>query len=186
MAFLDGAAPRGLDDLRIVALDTSDLPPIVDTDLIDVVGVRALNFNVESDSDELEGDNTVIAVARDAKRVTGSVELGLMNLEALAGFTGGTVVESGVTPDRIHYLEEEAAAPTQYIQIMGQAPDRRTSGSAYRVTIYKALVTSGPDESMTVNEWSTPTLDFEATENPSGNLLRRTHFETSEAITLVP
>lgn len=186
MAYADGAAPRGLDDLRIVALDSSDLPPIIDDDLIDVVGARALNFNVESESDELEGDNTVIAVARDAKRVTGSVELGLMNLEALAGFTGGTWTESGVTPTQIDYVEEDAQSATNYIQIMGQAPDRRTSGAAYRVTIYKALVTSGPDESMTVNEWSTPTLDFEATENPSGKLLRRTHYETSEAITLVP
>lgn len=186
MAFLDGAAPRGLDDLKIVALDSSDEPPIVDTNLIDVPGIRALNFNVESDSDELEGDNTTIAIARDAKRVTGSVELGLMNLQALAGFTGGTVVSSGTTPNRIAYLEEEAQQATQYIQIMGQSPDRRTSGAAYRVTIYKALVTSGPDESLTVNEWSTPTLDFEGTENPDGMLLRRTHYETPVAITLVP
>lgn len=188
MAYLDGAAPRGLDDLKIVALDANDAPPIIDDDLIDVPGIRALNFNVESDSDELEGDNTTIAIARDAKRVTGSVELGLMNLQALAGFQGGTVVSAGVTPDRIAYLEEVAQQVTQYLQIMGQSPDRRTSLSAYRVTIYKALVTSGPDESLTVNEWSTPTLDFEGTENPTGNLLRRTHFETGgdNPITLVP
>lgn len=188
MAYLDGAAPRGLDDLRIVALDSNDDPPIVDTNLIDVVGARALNFNVESNSDELEGDNSVIAIARDAKRVTGSVELGLMNLHAIAKFQGGTVDEDGTTPDRIFFLEEDAQSPTQYIQIIGQAPDRRTSGSAYQVTIYKALVTSGPDESMTVNEWSTPTLDFEGAENPDGKLLRRTHFETAAGneITLVP
>lgn len=186
MAFTDGAVPRGLDDLRIVDLDSDDEPPIVDTNLIDVPGIRALNFNVESTSDQLEGDNSTIAVARDAKRVTGSVELGIMNLTALAKFQGGTTVPSGASPDKIIYLEESAQSPTQYIQIMGQSPDRRTTGAAYRVTIYKALVTSGPDESLTVNEWSTPTLDFEGTENPDGNLLRRTHFETSEAISLVP
>lgn len=188
MAFTDGAAPRGLDDLKIVALDGNDDPPIVDTNLIDVPGIRALNFNVESNSDELEGDNSTIAIARDAKKVTGSVELGLMNLQALAKFQGGSVVTSGTTPDRIVYLEEDAQQVTQYLQIMGQSPDRRTSGAAYRVTIYKALVTSGPDESLTVNEWSTPTLDFEGTENPDGKLLRRTHFETGadNPITLVP
>lgn len=186
MAMDDGAAPRGLDDLRIVELDSSDLPPIVDTNLIDVVGSRALNFNVESDSDELEGDNSTIAIARDAKKVTGSVELGLMNLDAIGTFTGGTPVDTGTGSSRIIYLEEDAQSPTQYIQIIGQAPDRRTSGCVYRVTIYKALVTSGPDESMTVNEWSTPTLDFEGTENPSGKLLRRTHFADDVAITLVP
>ena len=186
MAFADGAIPRGIDDLQIVELDSDDLPPEVDTNLIDVVGIRALNFNVESDSDELEGDNSVIAVTRDAKKVTGSVELGIMNFDALGTFQGATPVESGTTPNIIVYLEEDAQAPTQYIQIMGQAPDRRTSGAAYRVTIYKALVTSGPDESLTVNEWSTPTLDFEGSENPSGKLLRRTHYETSVDITLVP
>lgn len=179
MAYADGAIPRGLSDLKVWTLDSSDVP---DDPGIDVPGIRALNFNVESDSDELEGDNVVIAVARDAKRVTGSIELGIMNLTALGTMTGGTPTTTGVTPNVVTTLLEAAEAPSQYIAIMGQAPDRRTSGSAYRVTILKALVTSGPDESLTVNEWSTPTLDFEATEDPSGDLVRRQHYETEIAI----
>jgi hypothetical protein len=35
---------------------------------------------------------------------------------------------------------------------------------------------------MTVNEWSTPTLDFEASENASGKLLKRQSYETYTAI----
>lgn len=186
MAYSDGAIPRGLDYLGIVVLDSDDEPPIVDTNLIEVPGPRALNFTIESNSDELEGGNATIAVARDAKKVTGSVELGIMNLQALAAFTGGTAVVSGSGSNHVTTLEESSASPTQYIQIAGQAPDRRTTSAAYRVVIYKALVTSGPDESLTTGAWDTPTLDFEATENPDGNLLKRQHFETAANFTLVP
>ena len=179
MAFGDGAIPRGIDDMKVYVLDASDVPGSA----IDVPGIRALNFNVESDSDTLEGDNTTIAIARDAKRVTGSVELGKLEFDALGAFTGNSATTSGTSPNQILTLEESAQAPSQYVQIVGQAPDRGFSGGGYRVTIYKALVTSGPDESMTVNEWSTPTLDFEASENASGNLLKRESYETYTAIT---
>lgn len=174
-----GEIPRGIDDMKINVLDGAGSPGST----VDVPGIRALNFNIESDSDELEGDNTTIAIARDSKRVTGSVELGKMNLAALGAFTGNSTSTSGTTPNQIIILEEASAAPTQYLQIRGQAPSRDATGSGYRVTIYKALVTSGPDESMTVKEWSTPTLDFEGSENASAKLLKRENYETETAMT---
>ena len=173
-----GEIPRGLEDLKVYVL-TADVPGTA----IDVPGIRALSFNVESDSDELEGDNSVIAVARNPKRVTGSVELGKMNLAALGALTGNTQTTAGSTPNAILSLEEAASQSTQYVQIVGQAPSQDQTGSAYRVTIYKALITTGPDESLTVNEWSTPTLDFQGVANASGKLLRRQNYETSVVIT---
>lgn len=174
-----GEIPRGISDAKVYVLDGSGVPGTA----IDVPGVRGLSANTESDSDSLEGDNAVIAVARNPKSVTGSVELGKMNLAALAAFTGNTASTSGTTPNQIISLEEAASQTTQYVQIVGQAPSQDATGSAYRLTIYKALVTSGPDEDLTVNDWSTPTLDFEAVENASGKLLKRQNYETLVALT---
>lgn len=172
-----GEIPRGLDDEKVYVL-TGDTPGTA----IDVPGVRALAFNVESDSDELEGDNAVIAVARNPKKVTGSTELGKMNLAALGAFTGNSTTTSGTDPNQIIKLEESSQQATQYIQIVGQAASQDATGSAYRVTLYKCLVTSGPDEKMSVNDWSTPTLNFEGVENSSKKLLKRESYQTAVAI----
>lgn len=175
MAF--GEIPRGLDDLKVYVL-TADIPGSA----IDVPGSQSLEWSVESDSDELRGDNQAIALVRNPKTVTGTIRVARINLAAFAAMTGSTVVTSGTTPNSIIALEESSAAPARYFQIIGQAGSQDTNGSAYRVTIYKALVTGGPNESLTIDEWSTPEFEFEAIANASGNLLKRQNYETSVAI----
>lgn len=175
MAF--GEIPRGLEDLKVAVL-TADTPG----SSVDVPGARSLTWNVESDSDDLEGDNAVIATVRNPKSLTGSVEIGRINLAALAAMAGGTVGTSGTTPNVIQTLNESSASATVYFQATGQAPSQDSSGSAYRALLKKLLVTSGPNESMTVNEWSTPTLDFTGVAI-SGVLLTRSNYETSAALT---
>jgi hypothetical protein len=169
--------PRGLDQLFVNVL-TGDTPG----SNIAVPGIRGLNFTVESDSDTLEGDNSVIATVRNPKSLTGSVELGRILLAALAAMVGGTVGSTGVTPNVILTLDESSAAGTQYFQAQGNTHSQDSSGSGYRVTLKKLLVTSGPDESLTVNEWNTPTLDFTGVAI-GGVLLTRSGYETYVALT---
>lgn len=170
MAF--GEIPRGLDDLGVYVL-TADTPGAK----IDVPGIRSLTFNVESDSDQLEGDNSVIAVVRNPKSLSGSVELGRINLAAMAAFVGGTAGTAGTTPNQIISLDEASAAPARYVQIIGQAYSQDSNGSAYRVVIKKGLIVGGPNETLSVNDWNTPTLDFEGVAI-SGVLLTRSNYET--------
>ena len=177
-----GEVPRGLQDLAVFPIDAAG----VVQDGTDVPGPRSLSFKIESGSDTLEGGNSTIAISRDNKKVTGSVEFGKMNLTAFGVFTGQDATTTGVTPNQITALEEAGAAPTEYVQIVGQAPSRDASGSGYRVTIYDALVTSGPDETLAQAAWSTPTIDFEGKENADGMLLKRENFETMVDIDLTP
>ena len=172
-----GEIPRGLDDLKCNVL-TGETPGAS----VDIPGAQALEWNVESDSDELRGDNQAIAVVRNPKTVTGSIRIAKINLTALAALVGGTVATSGSTPNQITSLEESSAAPTRYIQLVGQANSADSNNSAYRITIYKALITGGPNESMSEGEWSTPTMDFQAVAIASGNLLKRQNYETAVAI----
>lgn len=167
-----GEIGRGLDDLGVYVL-TND----VAGSKIDIPGVRSLSFNVDSDSDQLEGDNQIIAVVRNPKSLSGSVELGKINLAGMAAFVGGTAGTAGSTPNQITSLDESSAAPARYVQIIGQAYSQDSNNSAYRVLIKKALVTGGPNETMSVNDWNTPTLDFEGVAI-SGILLTRYNYET--------
>ena len=172
-----GEIPRGLDDLKVYTL-TGDTPGSA----VDVPGAQSLEWSVESDSDELRGDNQAIALVRNPKTVSGTIRLARINLAAFAAMVGGTVATSGTSPNEIQALEETSAAPAQYFQIVGQASSADTNGSAYRVTIYKALVTGGPNESLTIDEWSTPEFEFESIANGSGNLLKRQNYETLVAV----
>lgn len=174
---LYGEIPRGIDQLYVNVL-TADTPG----SNIAVPGVRGLSFTVESDSDTLEGDNSVIATVRNPKSLTGSIELGRINLAAMAAMLGGTPGSTGSTPNTILSLNESSAAGTQYFQAQGNTHSQDSSGSGYLVVLKKLLVTSGPDESMTVNEWNTPTLDFTGVAI-SGTLLTRSGYETYVALT---
>jgi len=173
-----GEIPRGLDDLKVYVL-TADTPG----SSVDVPGAQALEWSVESDSDELRGDNSAIALVRNPKTVSGTIRIAKINLAAIAAMVGGTVATSGTTPNEIKALDETSAAPARYFQVVGQAGSQDANGSAYRVTIYKCLVTGGPNETLTIDEWSTPEFEFEAIANLSGNLLKRQNYETGVAVT---
>lgn len=172
-----GEIPRGLSDLKVYVL-TGDTPGAA----IDVPGAQSMEWSVESDSDELRGDNAAIALVRNPKTVAGTIRVAKINLAAFAAMIGGTVATAGVTPNIIQTLEESSAAPARYFQIVGQTESQDTNGSAYRATIYKALVTGGPNEALTIDEWSTPEFEFEAIANGAGNLIKRQNYETSVAI----
>lgn len=173
---LYGEIPRGLQQFYVNVL-TGDTPG----SNIAVPGIRGFNFTVESDSDTLEGDNAVIATVRNPKSLTGSIELGRLNLAAMAAMVGGTVGSTGTTPNVVLTLAESSAAATQYFQAQANTYSQDSSGSGYRVIAKKLLVTSGPDESMTVNEWNTPTLDFNGVAI-SDVLLERKGYETYVAL----
>lgn len=173
-----GEIPRGLDDLAVFVLDASGDPGTK----VDVPGAQSLEWSVESDSDELRGDNQAIALVRNPKTVSGTIRVAKINLTAIAAMVGGTVSTTGTTPNEIMALEETSAAPARYFQVVGQASSADTNGSAYRVTIYKCLVTGGPNETLTIDEWSTPEFEFEAIANDAGSLLLRQNYQTLAAI----
>jgi hypothetical protein len=168
---------RGLGDLQVAPLTGAD----VVGSWVDCPGARSLAFNVSSDSDELEGDNSIIAKVRNPKSLTGSIEIGQINLAALAVLLGGQVETEDVGENSVTRLKESAGIGTSFYRICGQAPGVDVEGSAYRATILKALTTTGLDETMEVNAWNTPTLDFEGL-NSGGFLLIREQYEEEVAL----
>lgn len=172
-----GTIARGLGDLLVYPVGAADA---LGTG-VDVPGIRTLEWSIDSDTDELEGDNTVIAIARGAKKGSGSLELGKVYLPAYVVMFGGTFTVPGTSPNKINTYEEPATPSTNYFAICGQTFSLDTSGSAYRVTIWKALAAT-PDESLSQGEWNTPTVNFENLPNASNKFIRREQFETQTSI----
>lgn len=174
-----GEIPRGLEDIGAYVLSSSDVPGTK----VDGPGARGLNWTVESDSDQLEGDNSIIAVVRNPKRLTGSLEMGRTNLAFYMTIVGGTAsTTGGPSPNQVTTLDESASAGSRYFQLKGNTYSQDATGSGFEITLKKLLDTGGPTESLTVNEWSTPTFDFEGTA-VSGVLLTRKNYETFTALT---
>lgn len=173
-----GEIARGLKDIRVYPLTGNDVVGVG----VDIPGIRTLDFGVDSDSDKLEGDDMIIAIARSAKTGSGSMELGRMSPEALVVILGGTIVTTGTSPAEIKTYEETSAASTVYCQITAQANSALGINSAYRVTIAKAMVTSGPNESLGQAAWNTPGIDFDFTQTSGGKFLTRAWYETGVAI----
>lgn len=176
-----GEIPRGLSDLQVGALNASN---VVST-WVDVPGPRSLSFNTESDSDELEGGNRIIAKVQNPASLNGSIELGQINFAALGVFLNAQVETSGTAGNEISQIDQKDDPGVSYYGIVGQAPGVDVAGSAYRARIMKALTTSGPDETMETNSWNTPSIDFEGLP-VNGVLISRFQYEDIEDAVLPP
>lgn len=172
-----GEIPRGMEDMKVYPL-TADTPG----SSTDVPGARSLQFNVASTSDQLHGDNITIAIVRNAANLTGTIEIGRVNMAGLGVMLGSTASTAGTTPNQITSLAQAAAAGSVYFQCAGQTYSQDATGSGYRATLKKLLATSGPNESLTVDAWSTPQVNFEGVAI-SGTLLTRANYETFTALT---
>jgi hypothetical protein len=173
-----GEVPRGLEDLKAAVLNSSDVAGAS----VDVSGAQSLTFTVDSDSDEVQGDDTVIATVRGAKSLSGSIGIARINLTAIAALVGGTAGTSGVTPNIILTLNESDAAVSRWCQLTGQANSYDASGSAYRVLLKKIAITAGPSETLDQETFDTPTMDFSGV-GIAGVLLTRSNYETKVALT---
>lgn len=172
-----GQIVRGLSDLAVFVLGAADAPG----SKVDVPGARAFDVSVDSDSDELEGDDTIIAVAYGSKKGSGSMEMGKANLTARAAMLGGTVTTSGTTPNEVSTWDEPAGANQIWVKISAQAKLADVAGGAYQVDINKAKA-GGSSESFGQSAWNTPSLDFSFVESSAGKFITRKLQETLVAL----
>lgn len=173
-----GEIARGLNDVKVYPLSGG-----ADTvgAAIDWPGARALDFQAEQDSEDWEGDDTVIAIAQDNKTGSGSLAVGRNNPTALAAVLGGTSAVSGVAPNQIITYDESAAANDVYVQVKAQARSLDASNSGYRVTLAKAKFSS-PSESLSQKSYNEPSMDLQFIPNSAGLFVRREWYETRIAI----
>lgn len=171
-----GEIPRGAEDFGAYVL-TADVPGTK----VDVPGIRSVSVNVSSDSDTLQGDNSTIATVRNPKELTGDIEIGRINLAGLAAMAGGTVATTGTSPNGVTALDELASVAAKYFQGKVNTYSQDASGSGYTITLNKCLITDGPNETLEVEAWDTPTLGYTGIAL-AGSLLKRQNFETYTAL----
>lgn len=158
-----GEVPFGCRDAKLYPLTTE--PATYGTG-IDVPRIRQVSFNVVRDSEQLEGDDVVVAIQTFAKKLEGNIEAGGISLAVLAVLEGGTLgSETGTTPNASIDYQVKGTDVEKYFGLVAQAIGN--DGGDLWIRVYKCKATSGPEINMENGSFMLTTCDLEAVFNSS-------------------
>ena len=128
--------PFGLRDVQIKPMAAGSETPGT---AVDLPNARTFSFSETGDSEELRGDDGVVAVHDLGAGVDWELEGGGVSLEAIAAMYGGSVVTSGTTPNQTKTYTKLDTDVRPYFQVEGQAIS--DSGGDFHITVFKAKAT---------------------------------------------
>lgn len=180
------ALPYGVRDIKLTKyLDAAGM--VLGTTSVDLPYIQTLNFAEAEEFQELRGDDKLITTRGRGSQVNWDLESGGMAAAAWAVFTGGDVIERGLTPDREIEIRKRATASRPYFRIDGKIIS--DSGGDILVRIYRCRANADIAAPFRDGEFATtqvggvglPLLDD--TNDLIYSIFRR---ETSKAISLTP
>jgi len=148
----------------------------------DVVGIRRMEQTLSVETSEHRGDNQILASASSLNFVDIDVEVGSLNLDAVAALSGGLVTTTGVAPNQIRTLERKTTDIVADMQIKSQTTSKDAAGGAFRLEFPRCQWRSGPDYGMADNEYPAPTIGIRAVPTATNVLYRWIQYETAVAL----
>lgn len=167
--------PFGIDNIMIYPLSASDVAGTG----VPLPASRVLEFTPNEDEVTLSGGGGV--VARQTTNVGGDVSLehGGISLPALAALTGGTVVQTGSTPNITWTLDMGSASVSRpYVMIVGRALE---GTGDWWMRIWKVNFNL-PAGAFNDGEFTISSLEGGAIRNLAGKLYSYIAHETATAI----
>jgi hypothetical protein len=128
--------PFGLRDVKLKPMAAGTETPGA---AVDLPNSRTFSFSETSDSEELRGDDGVVAVHDLGSGVDWELESGGVPLEAIVAMYGGAITTSGVTPAQVKTYNKLTTDIRPYFQAEGQAIS--DSGGDFHVVLYKCKAT---------------------------------------------
>lgn len=180
------ALPYGVRDLKLTQY-TDALGMVLGTTSVDLPYMQTLNFTEAEEFAELRGDDRLITTRGKGSMVNWDLESGGLASASWAVFTGGSIIETGSTPDRIVEMQKKSTQARPWFRIDGKIIS--DSGGDVLVRIYRCrangnIQTNFADGAFTTTQVSGvgyPLLDD--TNDLLYSIFRR---ETSAALTLTP
>lgn len=183
---LSDALPYGVRDIKLTQY-TDAVGTTLSTTSVDLPYVQTLNFTEAEEFQELRGDDRVITTRGRGSQVNWSLEAGGISTAAWAVFTGGSVTETGTTPNRVVELQKKATTSRPFFRIDGRVIS--DSGGDVNVRIYRcrangdiqANFTNGEFQTSSISGVGLPLLEDEL--DVIYSIFRR---ETAESLTTTP
>lgn len=129
--------PFGLRDIRLTPF-TTDAATTLGTP-VDLPNSRTLSFVESEDFETLRGDDKDVATHGAGPKVEWELEAGGVPFEAIKVMYGGTITDSGTTPNKKRILSKKVTDQRPYFKIEGQMIS--DSGGDMHIVIYKAKAT---------------------------------------------
>lgn len=117
MALPAYALPYGLRDVRLKPLDAAEATGTI----VDLPAARTFSFGEQESFEDLRGDDVIIATHGSGPNVAWTLESGGISLDALKVIAGGTVTQTGTTPNIIKTYSKLGTDAKPYFQVEGQA-----------------------------------------------------------------
>ena len=178
--------PYGVRDIKLTQyLDA--LGMILGPTSVDLPYIQTLNFTEAEEYSELRGDDKLITTRGKGSQVNWDLESGGLPIAAWAVFTGGSVIERGLAPDREIELQKKATQARPWFRIDGKIIS--DSGGDVLVRIYRCRANGDITANFQDGEFQTSNITgvgyplLDDTNDLLYSIFRR---ETSKALTLTP
>lgn len=154
---------------------------------VDLPYMQTLSFSESEEFQELRGDDKLITTRGQGAQVDWDLEAGGMSTAVWAILTGGSVIETGLTPNRVIELRKKSTESRPYFRIDGKIIS--DSGGDILVRIYRCRCNDTIDADFSDGEFMTTAVSglglplLDDTNDLLYSIFRR---ETSAALTLTP
>lgn len=138
MALSDNSVPYGLRDIKLTPYTDLAGTTLAETS-IDLPIARTLSFTDTEDFEQLRGDDQVKHEHGNGAQVEWELESGGLPFAAFKAMAGGTIEETGVSPNAKRVFSKKITDQRPYFRIEGQVIS--DSGGDLRCIIYRAKAT---------------------------------------------
>lgn len=175
MAIAATALPYGLRDVKITPITAAGAYGT----MVDLPNAQTFEFSEAEEFNELRGDDSLVAVRGQGAQVNWSLEAGGISLAAYAALVGGTVTESGVTPNVVRKYAKTKDDSRPYFLVEGQAIS--DSGGDFHAKVYKARTTDDIEGSLADGEFWVTSAGGQGLPDSTGRLYDLIQNETAAA-----
>lgn len=185
MAGLTTPLPYGMRDLKLTRyIDAAGFT--LGATSTDLPNMQTLSFSEAEEFSELRGDDALKATHGKGAQVEWELEAGGMDLDGWSILTGGTIIESGLTPSKKVIMRKRGSDQRPYFRSEGQAIS--DSGGDVHAFLYRCKVNENvegefEDGEFFVTSASGVALPLSGTFDLLYDFV---HNETAVPITLIP
>lgn len=138
MALVDPSLPYGLRDIKVLSYTTAAATTL-GASLVDLPNSQTMSWTEKEDYQQLRGDDRVVTTKGKGPSLDWDLESGGLSIPAYAVIAGGTVVDSGVTPNIKRTFTKLDVDTRPFFRAFGQSIS--DSGGDLHVVISKARAT---------------------------------------------
>lgn len=137
--FLPDALPYGVRDCKLTKYADA-VGSILGDKTEDLPNMQTLSFTETEEFQELRGDDRVVTTRGQGAQAEWSLEAGGISLRCWAIFTGGEVIEEGLTPNKRIILRKFGTTQRPFFRVEGQAMS--DSGGDMHTVLYRCRCNS--------------------------------------------